>query len=153
MKLLKEISNYPEFAPITVDLSRLRSTLGIDFNEGYANFSEMPLEEVSDLLMVSIVWMEYVNERLAYAKKLRMDEELLRDKIIDDAIATSNKVTEARSIAKSSASYLTHAKRAILLSAYCDFLIRLLENLDKVHYVVKATVDSARAAERKYTNV
>ena len=98
------------------------------------------------------MWMEYIRGVLSKAKKFKMDEELDKDSIMNRVLAQSpaKKVTEAKADAKSDPLYVEAHKRYNTLSAYVDYLERLLVNLDKYHYVMKAKMESMRNIERKY---
>jgi hypothetical protein len=130
------------------------NSLGIDIeNRRYIDLSQIPIEEISDLVMKSLMWMETINETLGTAKKAYMDQKLEVENVFNRAIRNipdKTKVSEAKAEAKSNPEYLEAEKSSNLLSAYVEYLNRLLDNLDKYHYVLKGRLDSHKNIERKY---
>ena len=98
--------------------------------------------------------MEYVNEILSTAKRLKNDLQAEMDEVLTQVVArlldSGSKITEARLTARAEPDYVYHLKSYNLLDAYCDYLDRFSSILDKYHYVVKSRIDSLRNIERKY---
>jgi len=157
MGILSDIRQHAGLKEIWIDRNKLMMSLGIDLeNAEYIVLNQLSPEEVADLLVKSLMWMETINEKVGTAKKFKMDEELERDRVFNDVvrklmgIEDGLKVTEAKAAAKSHHEYVADSKRYNTLAAYVDYLSRLLDNLDKYHYAIKSRIDAARNIERKY---
>lgn len=153
MSVLDEILETEKYKKIWIDSAKLMNSIGIDIEKReFLDLSAMGADELYDLMMKSLMWMEYISGVLSKAKKFKMDEELDKDSIMNRVLAQSpaKKVTEAKADAKSDPQYVEAHKRYNTLSAYVDYLERLLVNLDKYHYVMKAKMESMRNIERKY---
>jgi len=153
MSVLDEILQTEKYRKIWIDSAKLMNSIGINIEKReFLDLSAMGSDELYDLMMKSLMWMEYISGVLSKAKKFKMDEELDKDSIMNRVLAQSpaKKVTEAKADAKSDPQYVEAHKRYNTLSAYVDYLERLLVNLDKYHYVMKAKMESMRNIERKY---
>ena len=153
MSVLDEILQTEKYRKIWIDSAKLMNSIGINIEkQEFLDLSAMGSDELYDLMMKSLMWMEYISGVLSKAKKFKMDEELDKDSIMNRVLAQSpaKKVTEAKADAKSDPQYVEAHKRYNTLSAYVDYLERLLVNLDKYHYVMKAKMESMRNIERKY---
>ena len=153
MNVLEELLQTEKYKKIWIDSAKLMNSIGIDIEKReFLDLSAMGADELYDLMMKSLMWMEYISGVLSKAKKFKMDEELDKDSIMNRVLAQSpaKKVTEAKADAKSDPLYVEAHKRYNTLSAYVDYLERLLVNLDKYHYVMKAKMESMRNIERKY---
>lgn len=151
--ILSEISKYDSLSVIHIDRNRIMNSLGIDLdNNQFINLSGLHIEELNDLIMKSLTWMERLNEILSTAKKISMDLSLESDKVFNEAVRRSgeSRATEAKAAAKTSEEYLSYQKKVNLISSYVDYLERLLKNLDKIHYAVKGRLDSLRGVELKH---
>lgn len=151
--ILEEIQSYESLSVIHIDRKRILDSLGIDIESGqFINLSTLHIEELNDLIMKSLTWLERLNEVLATAKKIEMDLNLEADKIFNEQLRNSNtsKATEAKALAKSSQTYVTHQKKVNLISSYVDYLERLVKNLEKIHYSVKGRLDALRGMEVKH---
>jgi nitrous oxide reductase len=156
--ILEEIRNYQSLSAIFIDRDRILRSLGIDLeNSQFINLSNTGIEELNDLIMKSLSWMERLNEVLATAKKISMDLSLESDKVFNEAIREANlssegsrKVSDVKAIAKTSEIYIAYQKKLNLISSYVDYLERLVKNLDKIHYAVKGRLDSLRGVELKH---
>lgn len=153
MSILDEVRSNEKYKSIWVDRNSLLKSIGIDLTERrFVNLSEISHEELYDLLMKSLMWMETISEVTATAKKLRMDKELETDRLYNDALRQidAKKATEAKAEAKSNPQYISSLKGYNTLYAYVDYLERLMTNLDRYHYAIKGKIDSNRNIERKY---
>jgi hypothetical protein len=154
MSVLSELLKVERFKSIWIDRNKLMDSLGINLDKReFLDLSSISIDELYELMMKSLMWMEYISDVLSRAKKLKMDEELDKDAAMNRALAMTQpdrKVTEAKAEAKSNPEYLDAHKRYNTLVAYVDYLDRLLVNLDKYHYVMKAKMESSRNIERKY---
>jgi hypothetical protein len=154
MSVLNELLKVEKFKSIWIDRNKLMDSLGINLDRReFLDLSSIGIDELYELMMKSLMWMEYISDVLSRAKKLKMDEELEKDAVLNRVLAMGTpdkKVTEAKAEAKSHPDYLEAHKRYNTLVAYVDYLDRLLVNLDKYHYVMKAKMESSRNIERKY---
>jgi predicted transcriptional regulator len=128
-------------------------SIGINLEDReFLDLSNIPLDELYDLLVKSVGWMENISSVLSLTKKLMLDEELEVNSVQAAAMSrsTSTKVTEARASAKADPAYLAAHTRYNTLVAYVEYLERLLVNLDRYHYVIKSKLESLRVVERKY---
>lgn len=151
--VLNEINSHDSLTVIQIDRNRILNSLGIDLeNSQFINLSNLHIEELNDLIMKSLTWMERLNEILATSKKIYMDLSLESDKVFSEAVRRSGqtKATDAKAAAKMSDDYISYQKKVNLLSAYVDYLERLVKNLDKIHYAVKGRLDSLRGMEMKH---
>jgi len=152
--IVEQIASHPKYSSLAINTHKLMNSLGVDIvNRRYIDLSNIPNEEVSDLVMKSLMWMETINEILGTVKKSYMDQKLEVDSVFNRALRNlpeKTKVSEAKAEAKSNHEYIEAEKSSNLLSAYVDYLNRLLENLDKYHYVLKSRLDHAKNIERKY---
>lgn len=151
--ILDEIAQYESLSVIHINRNLILNSLGIDLeNSRFINLSNIHTEELNDLIMKSLTWMERINEVLATAKKIQMDLELDADKVYNEEVRTakSARATEAKATAKSSEEYIRFQKKVNLLTSYVDYLERLSKNLDKIHYAVKGRLDSLKGVEMKY---
>ena len=151
--ILEEIKSYDALKVIHIDRNHILDSLGIDVVSGqFINLSTIPAEELHELIMKSLTWLERINEVLATAKKIEMDLNLEADKIFNEELRKSNssKATEAKASAKSSQAYVTYQKKVNLISSYVDYLERLVKNLEKIHYSVKGRLDALRGVELKH---
>jgi len=153
-KIVEQIKNNSKYGSLAIDNRKLMHSLGIDLeNRRYIDLSNIPNEEISDLVMKSLMWMETINEVLASTKKSYMDQKLEVDNVFNKALKNlpqKTKVSEAKAEAKTNHEYLQAEKNSNMLSSYVDYLNRLLDNLDKYHYVLKSRLDHAKNIERKY---
>lgn len=153
MSILDEIKRHETYKSVWVDRNEIMRSLGVDLDRReFLDLSAMAIDELSDLLVKSLMWMETINERLATAKKFRLDKELESDRIMNQVLRglDTKKVTEAKAEAKSHPDYIAAYKTYNTLYAYVDYLERLITNLDKYHYVIKSRIDYNRNIERKY---
>lgn len=153
MSVLDDLLRTEKFKAIWIDRVKLMNSIGIDIDKReFLDLSAIGTDELYDLMMKSLMWMEYISDVLSKAKKFKMDEELEKDSAMNRVLAMSNakKVTEAKADAKSHPEYIEAHKKYNTLVAYVDYLERLLVNLDKYHYVMKAKMESMRSIERKY---
>lgn len=151
--ILEEIKHYEALKSIQIDRNRIMNSLGIDLeNSQFINLSNMHTEELNDLIMKSLTWMERLNEVLATSKKIYLDLELEADKVFNEQIRASqaSKATDAKALAKTSDEYIRYQKKVNLLNAYVDYLERLIKNIDKLHYALKGRLDSVRGVELKH---
>lgn len=151
--ILEEILSHESLEVIHIDRNRILNSLGIDLeNSQFINLSNLHTEELNDLIMKSLTWMERLNEVLSTAKKIYMDLSLESDKVFSEAVRKSGhtKATDAKAAAKMSEEYLAYQKKVNLISAYVDYLERLVKNLDKIHYSVKGRLDALRGVELKH---
>jgi hypothetical protein len=151
--ILEEIKQYEALKSIQIDRNRIMNSLGIDLeNSQFINLSNIHTEELNDLIMKSLTWMERLNEVLATSKKIYLDLELEADKVFNEQIRLSQgtKATDAKALAKTSPEYIKYQKKVNLLNAYVDYLERLLKNIDKLHYALKGRLDSVRGVELKH---
>jgi hypothetical protein len=151
--ILEEIKQYDALKSIQIDRNRIMNSLGIDLeNSQFINLSNMHVEELNDLIMKSLTWMERLNEVLATSKKIYLDLELEADKVFNEQIRASQatKATDAKALAKTSDEYIRYQKKVNLLNAYVDYLERLIKNIDKLHYAIKGRLDSVRGVELKH---
>lgn len=147
------ILNSPEYAGIQINRDELLNSIGLYLDKNqFLDLSQIPYGDMYDLLLKSIVWMEKVSDALSRAEKLKLDEELERDVVMNRVLSTiqTKRVSEAKAAAKSHADYISANKRYNALVAYVDYLKRLLVNLEKYHYVIKSRVEAQQAIERKY---
>jgi len=157
MSILEDIHQHHEYSSIWIDRDMLMRSLGIDLTtREYIVLNDVTPNELGELLLKSLMWMETVNELTSTSKKLKLDKELERDKCYDDRLHTliltdpTIKMTEAKAIASSHKEYINLSKELNLLTAYVEYLSRLLDNLDRYHYVIKSRVETLKSIERKY---
>lgn len=154
MSILNEIKRHQKFNNLWFDRDKLMLSLGIDITERkYMDLGNIDVASLSDLMMKSLMWMETLNEIHSTAKKMKMDEELEVDRVFNEVIKKLSKevkATEAKAAAKTHEEYVASQKRYNTISAYVDYLDRLITNLDKYHYAIKGKIDSLRNVERKY---
>jgi len=151
--ILQEINSYDSLSVIQIDREKILNSLGIDLENGqFIDLSNLHIEELNELIMKSLIWMERLNEVVSTTKKIYMDLSLESDKIFNEAVrkSGSTKATDAKAAAKTSEEYLSYQKKVNLISAYVDYLERLIKNLDKIHYAVKGRLDSLRGLELKH---
>lgn len=152
--IVEQIKSHSKYSKLSIDNGKLMNSLGIDIvNRRYLDLSHIPNEQISDLVLKSLMWMETINELMATVKKTYMDQKLEVDVVFNKAmrnLPTNIKVSEAKAEAKTNHEYVEAEKNTNLLSSYVDYLSRLLDNLDKYHYVLKGRLDHAKNIERKY---
>lgn len=151
--ILDDLLKVEKYKKIWIDKQKLLNSMGIDIDKReFIDLSSLSIDDLNDLMVKSIMWMEYISDVLSRAKKFKMDEELERDSVMNRLLAMSEakKVTEAKASAKSHPEYIEAHQKYNTLVAYVDYLDRLLVNLDKYHYVIKAKMESSRNIERKY---
>ncbi|MCA1800731.1 MAG: hypothetical protein LC650_05510 [Actinobacteria bacterium] len=152
--IIEQVRSHSKYNSLAVNNKNLMKSLGVDLeNKRFLDLGTIPNEEVSDLIMKSLMWMETINELLGTVKKANMDQKLEVESVFNRAMRNlpeKVKVSEAKAEAKSNPEYISAEKNSNLLSAYVDYLSRLLDNLDKYHYVLKSRIDHAKNIERKY---
>jgi hypothetical protein len=151
--ILQEIQTYDALKSIQIDRNKIMNSLGIDLeNSQFVDLSNMHTEELNDIIMKSLTWMERLNEVLATAKKIYLDLGLEADKVFNEQIrkSTTSKATDAKALAKTSDDYIKYQKKVNLLNAYVDYLERLIKNIEKIHYAVKGRLDAIRGVELKH---
>jgi hypothetical protein len=151
--ILEEIQSYDALKPIHIDRNKIMNSLGIDLeNSQFIDLSNVHTEELNDIIMKSLTWLERINEVLATAKKIYLDLGLEADKIFNQEIRKSSagKATDAKALAKTSDEYIRHQKKVNLLDAYVDYLERLIKNIEKIHYAVKGRLDAIKGVEIKH---
>jgi predicted metal-dependent hydrolase len=151
--ILEEVKSYDALKSIHIDRNRIMNSLGIDLeNSQFIDLSNVHTEELNDIIMKSLTWMERLNEILATAKKIHLDLGLEADKVFNQEIrkSTAGKATDAKASAKTSDDYIRHQKKVNLLDAYVDYLERLIKNIEKIHYAVKGRLDAVRGVELKH---
>lgn len=152
--ILDEIKNHGSFKHLWIDSVGIHRSLGIDLKaRAFLELTKSTPEELYDLLMKSLMWMETISEVLSTAKKLRQDKELEVDTSLNQALRNAGgggKVTENKAVAKSHPEYIAAVKLYNTIYAYADYLERLLVNLDRYHYAIKSRIDASRNIERKY---
>lgn len=151
--IIDEIRRNPKYKIIWFDRNALMRSVGMDLdNRQYLDIAAQAQEDLYDFLMKSLMWMETINETLSTAKKMKLDTKLDIDKIYNDILRSSeaSKVSEAKAEAESHPTYITSTKEYNTLTAYVDYLERLLTNLDKYHYTIKSKIEQSRNIERKY---
>jgi hypothetical protein len=151
--ILEEIQGYDALKPIHIDRNKIMNSLGIDLeNSQFIDLSNIHIEELNDIIMKSLTWLERLNEVLATSKKIYLDLGLEADKIFNQEIRKSSagKATDAKALAKTSDEYIRHQKKVNLLDAYVDYLERLIKNIEKIHYAVKGRVDAIKGVEIKH---
>ena len=151
--IFDEINSHPALRVIQIDRNKIMNSLGIDIeNSRFINLSNIHAEELNDLIMKSLTWMERINEILATAQKIYMDLQLEADKAFSEEVRNSgsSKATDAKALAKISPEYIKYQKKVNLLKSYVDYLERLIKNLDKIHYAVKGRLDALRGVELKH---
>lgn len=152
--VVEQIRSHSKYSSLAVNNKNLMKSLGVDIeNKRYLDLSTIPSEEVSDLIMKSLMWMETINELLGTVKKASMDQKLEVDSVFNHTMRNlpdKVKVSEAKAEAKSNPDYINAERNSNLLAAYVDYLSRLLDNLDKYHYVLKSRIDHSKNIERKY---
>lgn len=153
MSILSEIKRHEKYSGVWLDSKQIMRSLGIDLDKGeFVDLSVLTHDQLYDLLMKSLMWMETINETLSTSKKLRLDKELETDRIINQILRSldAKKVSEAKAEAKSHPSYISASKDFNLLYSYVDYLERILTNIDKYHYAIKSKIEQTRNIERKY---
>jgi hypothetical protein len=151
--ILQEIKEYSELKSIFIDRNSIMNSLGIDLENGkFIDLSNMHTEELNDIIMKSLGWMERLNEILATSKKIYLDLGLEADRVFNNAIrkSTTSKVADAKAVAKTSEEYIKHQKQVNLMDAYVDYLERLIKNIEKIHYAVKGRLDAVKGVEIKH---
>lgn len=152
--IIEQVASHSKYSSLAINTHKLMNSLGVDIvNRRYIDLGDIPREEISDLVMKSLMWMETINETLGTVKKAYMDQKLEVDSVFNRAIRNlpqKTKVSEAKAEAKSNPEYIQAERDSNLLSAYVDYLNRLLDNLDKYHYVLKGRIDASKNIERKY---
>jgi hypothetical protein len=151
--VLQEIKEHDELKTIHINRNLIMNSLGIDLeNSQFIDLSNIHTEELNDIIMKSLTWMERLNEVLATSKKIYLDLNLEADKVFNEAIRKSPgaKATDAKASAKTSDEYIRYQKRVNLLDAYVDYLERLIKNIEKIHYAVKGRLDAIRGVEVKH---
>jgi hypothetical protein len=151
--ILDEVKQYDALKNIQIDRNKIMNSLGIDLeNSQFINLSNIHTEELHDLIMKSLTWMERLNEVLATSKKIYLDLELEADKVFNEQIRSSQalKATDAKALAKTSDEYIRYQKKVNLLNAYVDYLERLIKNIDKLHYALKNRLDIIKGVEVKH---
>lgn len=151
--ILQEIQTYDALKSIQIDRNKIMNSLGIDLeNSQFVDLSNMHTEELNDIIMKSLTWMERLNEVLATSKKIYLDLGLEADKVFNEQIrkSTTSKATDAKALAKTSDDYIKYQKKVNLLNAYVDYLERLIKNIEKIHYAVKGRLDAIRGVELKH---
>lgn len=128
--------------------------MGIDLSaRTFIDLSQMDADELMDVLAKSIMWMESLNNTYSLAKKYMLDEELEMSVVLNRILSRptqGRKVAEAKAEGKADPEYISANKRFNLIASYVDYLERILVNLDKFHYVIKAKLEYMRSLEYKY---
>lgn len=153
LSILDEIEQNDSLRVIRVDREKIMKSLGIDLREGqFLNLSNLHTEELNDLTMKSLTWLERLNEILSTAKKIYMDMDLETNKIFNEQVRNSgmSKATDAKAAAKTSDDYIRYQKKVNLLNAYVDYLERLVKNVEKLHYTFKARLEAIKGVEVKH---
>jgi len=151
--ILDEIRSYDALKSIQIDRNKIMNSLGIDLeNSQFIDLSNIHTEELNDIIMKSLTWLERLNEVLATSKKIYLDLGLEADKVFNQEIRKSaaGKATDAKALAKTSDEYIRHQKKVNLLDAYVDYLERLIKNIEKIHYAVKGRLDAIKGVELKH---
>jgi len=155
--ILDEVKKYPELSEILIDRDKLLRSLGIDMvTREYIVLAELTIPELQDLQIKSLMWSETVNEALSTAELLRDKQAGETERIASEVIKnmmsmeTEYKVTEAKAHAKASPKVIEASNKLSTLVAYCKFLDRLRETIDKYHYTVKGRTRKMDEIERKY---
>lgn len=150
---MDRILKNPKYASIQIDRGEILDSIGLYLDKKqFLDLSQVPPGDLYDLLMKTIMWMERVSDALSRAEKMKLDEELERDVVMNRVISTltAKRVSEAKAAAKSHAEYIEAHQRYNSLVAYVDYLKRLISNLEKYHYVIKSRVELMSSVERKY---
>lgn len=109
----------------------------------YPDFSAIDLGGSYDLALQSIGYISYISEVLAVTAKRYKDSEVSLDDVFNKTLgrnANNLKVTEAKIAAKSSDEYVELSRRISSLEAWKDYLKRLIEDVEKIHYMAKSKV-------------
>jgi hypothetical protein len=152
--ILDEVLKIEKFRKVWIDRKKLMNSLGIDLDtRTFLDLRNIQPDELYDLMVKTVMWMDTVGHTLSTSRKLMMDEELERDSVMNRVLSNSTaaRASEAKAEAKSDPAYLDAHQRYNTICAYVDYLDRLLTNIDKYHYVIKAKMESLRSVERKHT--
>ena len=153
--ILDEILNNAKFRKVWIDRNKLMNSMGFDLEKRtFLDLSNISPEELYELMLKTILWMDTIGNTLSTAKKMMLDEELHRDGQMNLILArsTAARASEAKAEAKSDPEYLEAHQRYNTIYAYVDYLERVLTNIDKYHYVIKSKIESLRVLERRYMN-
>lgn len=148
-----EILEHEEYSHLHIDSDDLMKALGMDINGGrFIDLHQINAQELSELAMKSVMWMERLSRILALVEKTRLDEELARDVIVNRGITGSSetRVSAAKAGAKSDTKYISAEKRLNMIVSWKDYIARLMNILDKYHYVVKDRLKVEDQVEKKY---
>ncbi len=139
---------------LTIDRKKLMGSLGINLEtREFIDLSSMGVEELYDLMMKSLMWMEHISEILSRAKKIKLDKELESDLALSESmskVSSASKVAGMKAEAKLNPEYVNAKREYNKIAVYVDYLERLLVNLDRFHYVIKSRIDHSKNIERKY---
>lgn len=153
--LIEELKKYEKFKHLVVDRNEAMNSLGMDIqNHEFVDLNKIPLEELNDLIVKSLMWIETINEKLYTAVKYKLDAEIERDKYIANGVKilldSGSKTNDAKSQVKGTVEYVEAHKKLNTLEAYCEYLKSLVENIQRYHYVIKSRIDSMKSIQSKY---
>lgn len=156
--ILESIRQYPELSHIYIDRDTIMQSIGVNLNTlEYTPLTSIGVDDLPDLQFKSLMWLEYLNERLGDTQREYLDQNLESERVYSTSVKNimskepaTYKVTEAKAHAKSHPDYINHMKKLHVLKSYADYLERLIENLNKYHYTIKGRNEGLRQVERKY---
>jgi hypothetical protein len=116
------------------------------------DLNETATQELNDLLVDSLYYIENISEVLAECDKRKRDAESDMDVVFNRAVSsqTGLKVTEAKALAKGSEIYQTAQKKYNTLYAWSDYLKRYMDTLEKYHYAVKNRLQIVQTVKDKH---
>lgn len=152
--MFHELNEKGHLDGLELDVTGAFDTLGIgSFKNGdfsYIDLANTTPHELYDLMPRIVGWSVYVSETMASTDKRRRDAETEMEAILNKLVATSTqKVTEAKASAKGSDKYVSASYKYNTLEVYHDYLERVLDNLEKFHYIIKMRAQSVQAIKQQ----